>query len=217
LINGNGSVSTDIYFRDYSNYIVEPDHDSYDLLDPFLSDPRKESLDPLLPEDTFLDSLLLSFVDEFLLLLLLLPPLDAFCRESVLPNSGTSLSRDSTSKSTMDIDMDISPVGISSDGEIFGCGATVGWAVGVPLSSLKVGANVESEVGVPGGAVKAPVGIKVGLSVGESDRTNSSSVGGSVSTGSAVGVSVTTPGTAVGRLDGASVGAPVSESGQTPL
>jgi hypothetical protein len=53
------------------NDILEPDHDSYDLLDPFLLDPRKESLDPLIPEDTFLDSLFLSFVDEFLLLLLL--------------------------------------------------------------------------------------------------------------------------------------------------
>jgi hypothetical protein len=83
-MNDNGSVSTDIYFRDYSNDILEPDHDSYDLLDPFLLGPRKESLDPLLPEDAFLDSLLLSFLDEFLLLLLLLPFLDAFCRESVL-------------------------------------------------------------------------------------------------------------------------------------
>jgi hypothetical protein len=145
-MNDNTSVSTDIYFRDYSNDILEPDHDSYDLLDPFLLDPRKESLDPLLPEDPFLDSLLLFFVDEFLLLLLLLP-------QSGLPNSQMGKCMD------IDMDIDISPVGI--------------------------------EVGPP--------------------------VGGSVSSGCAVGGSLSTTGPAVGRLDGASVGAPVSESGQTPL
>jgi hypothetical protein len=206
------------------NDILEPDHDSYDLLDPFLFDPRKESLDPLIPEDTFLDSLFLSFVDEFLLLLLLLPSLDAFCRESVLPYSRNSLSRGSKPKSTRDIDIDISPVGISSDGDIFCCGATVGWVVGVPLSSLTVGVLVGSRVGASvEGADEPPVGINDGLSVagvapvGESVIISVSSVGEPVSRGCAVGVAVTTTGIAVGRLLGASVGAPLSEIGQTPL
>lgn len=76
-------------------------------------DPRRESLEPVV--DAFLESFLLSFEEK---LLLLLPPLlVAFCRECILPNSRISLSNESRSKSTMgiDIDMEKSPGGMSSD------------------------------------------------------------------------------------------------------